>query len=95
MFMSTSVENGSTVAELKGECRRLHAQVDHMQTELAETRQALARVQAERDAYLRSLYAWSRGQVSEEQLRRWATEQDVTGVSFEKLLEELTTSDPA
>lgn len=90
--MATSVENGTTLAELQDECRRLRVVVERLQAELAENRRALATVQAERDAYLKSLYAWSRSQVSQEQLRQWATEQDVDGVTLDQLMAELDAS---
>ena len=93
--MSTSIDNGTTVAELQAECRLLREQVARLQAEITEERQARGRLQAERDLYLQSIYAWSRAQVSEEQRRRWATEQDATGVSFDQLVAELAASNPS
>ena len=88
----------STGKSLEEECQRLRDLVEDHERSQAQNRQTietleheLAQIKSERDSYVRALYAWSRSQVPEEELKRWATEQD-TGESFDQVLAGLTSS---
>jgi len=51
----------SAASESNGEAQRLAALVNDLQVEIATLRQSLAKVEAERDLYLKAVYSNARG----------------------------------
>jgi len=58
------------------ECENLKLRVKQLEEELALISQSLAKIQAEHDTYRRSLHAQVLTQFSDEDLRRFAEEED-------------------
>jgi hypothetical protein len=77
----------AATALLRAENERLKERVQRLEEERERERQALAAVRAERDAYRRAAYAWAAGQVTDEDLRRYAAEED--GLPLDDFIGEL------
>ncbi len=78
-------------ATLEDECSRLKRTVDELQCAQARDRETIRTLKEERDRYLHALYAWSRAQVGQEELHRWAAEEE-TGETLAEVLAELKSS---
>jgi hypothetical protein len=74
----------------QAECERLKDQVRQLEADHDRDKQTIATLQAERDVYLRSLYAWAREQVTEEDWREFAPEDySISSGEVLELLEQL------
>jgi hypothetical protein len=80
-------------ASVQGELEQLRRRVDELERQHQQDRNTLVAVQAERDEYLRFLYAWSRKQHSRDELERWASEEREAGVSYEEIIAASESSD--
>jgi hypothetical protein len=76
---------------LEDECSRLKRTVEELQCAQAQDRETIRTLRDERDRYLQALYAWSRAQVSQEELHRWAVQEE-TGETLAEVLAELKSS---
>ena len=78
------------------EWERLQQRVQQLEEEREHNRQTIAALQAERDVYLRSLYAWARGQVPEDDWRGFVPEDhSVSSGEVLELLEQLRSNERA
>lgn len=66
------------------DCEQLQAMIAHLEKAREQDRQRIELLEAERDSYLAALYRWSRSQITDEQLERWANETP-EGDSFERV----------
>jgi hypothetical protein len=77
-------------ARLREEYDRLRQRVEQLEAERDQDRQLLTALRAEHEAYRRALYAWAADQITEEDLQRYAQEEEGVPLSdFIKELEEL------
>ncbi len=74
---------------LATENERLKNLVKELEEERDRNRKTIADLQKKQDDFLRYCYAVSRSLHSQEELERWANEEDVNGVSFSELLAEV------
>jgi hypothetical protein len=83
--------NGTAPPTLELEVARLQNRIKELEQELVLEQEKNARVQADRDDYYQALLAWSRCQVTEEQLHRWAKEipSETEQVPFHEIMAEL------
>lgn len=72
---------------LRAELEALRQRVRQLEEDRARDRQALAELEAERDAYKRVAYHWALEQVREEDLKRYGQIED--GLELEDFIEEL------
>jgi hypothetical protein len=87
-------EKAEAVAALAGaEKERLHELIRQLEKERVRDHQTIASLQKERDAYRRAAYAWALEQITDEDLQRYAQNDD--GVSYDDLIEELKASNKA
>src|SRR5438876_5441740 len=63
--------------QLQSECDRLRQTVKNLEEERQRLQESLAKVQAERDIYLRTVYAYLKEEITEEQLEAWFSEPPV------------------
>ena len=93
--MATTHQQVGETMTTEHQLRQRLAQLEQTQQRdrevIAVLEKKLASVQTERDRYLKAIYAWSRARVSEEELRRWASE-DLEGESLDQVIAELTVS---
>jgi uncharacterized protein YlxW (UPF0749 family) len=83
--------NGTTQTTLESENAHLRDRLRELETELSLERKKRVELQVERDDYQNSLLAWSRAQISKEELHRWATEipSEADSVPFEEIMAQL------
>jgi hypothetical protein len=72
---------------LRAENARLHEHIKQLQEDQERDRQTIATLQAERDAYRRALYAWALEQITDEDLQRYAQNED--GLPLDDFIGEL------
>ena len=91
MSIAKSRANGTAESATDAECARLQNQVKELEGQIATERKKNAMLQDERDDYYRALLAWSRSQITPEQLHQWSTETPAPHeqVSFEEVMAEL------
>jgi hypothetical protein len=80
---------GLSVAALEAENERLRQRVRQLEEERGRDRQALTTLQIERDACLRSLHASAWERVTEDELRRWAEDEEEDGATLAQVFEKL------
>jgi hypothetical protein len=73
---------------LEQECAQLKKRVEELERAQAQDRETITALTEERDRYLHALYAWSRSQVSEVELARWANDTE-PGEAFDEVLADL------
>jgi hypothetical protein len=69
------------------ENERLHERIKQLEQERERDQQTIVTLQAERDAYRRAVYAWAREQITEEDLQRYAHNED--GLPLDDFIGEL------
>jgi hypothetical protein len=74
-------------SKVSADSERLHERINQLEQERERDRRALAALEAERDAYRRVVYAWALGQVTDEEVERYAQTEE--GASLDDFIAEL------
>ena len=80
---------GQPTDALLAEIERLNKVVKTLEEERAHDRQAIAKLQDDVEFYKHALLNELKKSYSEEQLRRWADEDDIEGLSFSEMIAQL------
>jgi DNA-binding protein H-NS len=88
---SPRLENGQTQMELLQENQRLQKLVDQLQHEQEKNRLLIEQLQEDCANFRKSLLAWSRSQITADELYKWITEEDKEeeGFTFEEVMAQL------
>jgi hypothetical protein len=81
-------ELAATVTKLRGDHDHLLLLVQQLQAEQIHVRETMAALQAERTELLHALNSWAWQQVTPEEARRWAEDEE-EGLTFDELLHSL------